>query len=170
MLKALGIAHKTEQNAVRLGIGNRAQAETAAYELLDLGERVYVEAMHSAVAELLVGITRDTQFGLVLTLGSGGILVEILKDSKTLLLPCPRAEIEDALNQLRTAPLLHGYRGRPRGDIEATIDAIMAIQNYAVTNAERLVELDVNPLLVGAEGTGVHAADALIVLQEQANV
>ena len=170
VLKALGIAHKTERDAVRLGLANRADTKAAARELFALSQRVYIESMRTAVAELLVGITRDVQFGLVLTLGSGGILVEILQDSKTLLLPCSREEISAALGELKSAPLLHGYRGRARGDIEAAIDAIMAIQSYAVSNADSLIELDVNPLLVGAEGSGVYAADALIVLQEQANV
>ena len=170
VLKALGIAHKTEHNAVRLGLESREQTEAAAGELFELSDQVYVESMHSAVAELLVGITRDARFGLVLTLGSGGILVEILRDSQTLLLPSSRADIRQALMQLKSAALLEGYRGRSRGDIEAVVDAIMAIQDYALNHADRLIELDINPLLVGAEGSGAYAADALIVLQEQTHV
>ena len=72
--------------------------------------------------------------------------------------------------QLKSAALLEGYRGRSRGDIEAAVDAIMAIQDYALNHADRLIELDINPLLVGAEGSGAYAADALIVLQEQTHV
>ena len=170
VLKALGIAHKTEQNAVRLDLEQRDEIESAAADLFELSDRLLVEVMHSAVAELLVGVTRDTQFGLVLTIGSGGILVELLDDSKTLLLPCGRKDIENALTELRSAPLLNGYRGKPPADFGATIDAILAIQQYAIDTAERLVELDVNPLLIGARGTGVHAADALIVLEEQDHV
>ena len=87
---------------------------------------------------------------------------------KTLLIPSNRSEIEAALTGLRSAPLLNGYRGAPPADIEATVDAILAIQDYAITNAASLVELDVNPLLIGTHGKGVYAADALIVLEEQA--
>src|SRR3546814_14737512 len=78
-----------------------------------IGKGLYVERMVTApLAELLVGITRDPPFGLVMTLGSGGELVEMLRDTATLLLPATRSEIEAALLGLRSAPLLPGYRGR----------------------------------------------------------
>ncbi len=165
VLKALGIAHKTEHNAVRLNLGSAEAVGAAAGELLQISTEVYVEAMQSSLAELIVGVTRDPQFGLVLTIGSGGILVELLRDSKTLLLPASRDEITAALNELRSAPLLNGYRGRPAADIEACVDAILAVQDYALSNSDSLRELDVNPLLIGTDG--VFAADALIVLEEQ---
>jgi len=167
VLKALGIAHKTEYNAVRLNLGSPDAVGQAAGELLALSDQLYLEAMKPALAELIVGVTRDPQFGLVLTIGSGGILVELLKDAKTLLMPAGRGEIEAALASLKSAPLLAGYRGRPPADIDATIAAILAIQKYAISNANSLVELDVNPLLIGAQGQGVFAADALVVQQEQ---
>src|SRR3546814_14283967 len=82
-----------------------------------IGKGLYVERMVAApLAELLVGITRDPPFGLVMTLGSGGELVEILRDTATLLLPATRGEIEAAIADLRPAPLLKGSRGRPQGD------------------------------------------------------
>ncbi|MEM7562599.1 MAG: acetate--CoA ligase family protein [Pseudomonadota bacterium] len=165
VLKAMGIAHKTEQNAVRLNLESEAAVSAAAQELFELSDQLYLEAMvESSLAELIVGVTRDQQFGLVLTLGSGGILVELLKDSQTLLMPATREEVESALLKLKSAPLLQGYRGKPKADIKACVDAIMAIQAYAVANAETLSELDVNPLLVGPHGAT--AADALILLEE----
>lgn len=167
VLKALGIAHKTEQNAVRLNLQSADQVKMAADELLRLSGRVYLEAMiESVVAELIVGITRDTQFGLVLTIGSGGILVEIMEDCRTLLIPASRSDIEDALAELKSAPLFAGYRGKAKADINAAINAILAIQQFAIAESERLLELDVNPLLLCEKGKGVFAADALIVLQE----
>jgi len=167
VLKALGIAHKTEQNAVRLNVQSADQVSMAADELLRLSDRVYLEAMiESVVAELIVGITRDTQFGLVLTIGSGGILVEIMNDCRTFLVPASRSDIEDALAELKSAPLFAGYRGKAEADISAAIDAILAIQQFAIAESERLLELDVNPLLLCEKGKGVFAADALIVLQE----
>jgi succinyl-CoA synthetase beta subunit len=165
-MKALGIAHKTEHNAVRLNLVNEADVGQAAAELFTLSDQLYLETMKPAVAELIVGVTRDPQFGLVLTIGSGGILVEILKDSKTLIIPARRDEIEAAVASLKSAPLLEGYRGKPVADIAATVDAIVAIQQYAISNSDSLIELDVNPLLIGAQGEGVFAADALIVLEE----
>jgi len=170
VLKALGIAHKTEHDAVRLHLQSAEMVEEAAQALFELSERLYVEAMKPAQVELIVGVTRDPTFGLALTIGSGGILVEVLQDSATLLIPSSRQEIEAALTSLKSAPLLNGFRGRPRADIEAAVDAIEAIQQFAIANSASLLELDVNPLLVGAQGEGVFAADALIVLQEQKNV
>ncbi len=167
VLKALGIAHKTEHNAVRLNLSSAEEIHEAATDLFKLSDRLYLETMKPALAELIVGVTRDPQFGLVLTIGSGGILVELLKDVITLLIPSQRDEIETAVLNLKSAPLLKGYRGKPQADIDATVDAILAIQQYAIANANSLIELDVNPLLIGAQGEGVFAADALIVLEEQ---
>jgi len=167
VLKALGIAHKTEHDAVRLNLATAEEIEQAATELFKLGDQLYLEAMQPALAELIVGVTRDQQFGLVLTIGSGGILVELLKDAQTLLIPAQGDEIEAAVRSLRSAPLLNGYRGKPAADIEATVAAILAIQEYAISQSDSLIELDVNPLLIGAHGEGVFAADALIVLEEQ---
>ena len=167
VLKALGIAHKTEHDAVRLNLATAEEIEQAATELFKLGDQLYLEAMQPALAELIVGVTRDQQFGLVLTIGSGGILVELLKDAQTLLIPAQGDEIEAAVRSLRSAPLLNGYRGKPAADIEATVAAILAIQEYAISQSDSLIELDVNPLLIGAQGEGVFAADALIVLEEQ---
>ena len=166
VLKALGIAHKTEHNAVRLNLVSATEVEQAAGELFALSDRLYIETMVQApVAELIVGITRDPQFGLVLTIGSGGILVEIIKDSHSLLIPTEREQIEKAILSLKSAPLLNGYRGKAKADLKATVNSILSIQSYAIAQADKLVELDVNPLLLCAEGA--FAADALIVLEEK---
>jgi succinyl-CoA synthetase beta subunit len=170
VMKALGIAHKTEHNAVRLNLQSGEEVALAAQQLFELSDELYLEAMKPAQAELIVGVTRDPKFGLALTIGSGGILVELLKDSHTLLIPASTQEIEGAVKSLKSAPLLEGYRGRPKADIDATVQAIDAIQQFAIANSGSLLELDVNPLLIGAQGEGVFAADALIVLQEQNHV
>ena len=146
----------------------RQRVAIAASNLFRRGDRLYLERMvESVIAELFVGIIHDPQFGLLLTLGSGGILVEILRDSRTLLLPVSRKEVEQALTSLKSAPLIQGYRGRPEADLASAVDAVMAIQQYAISEQNRLVELDINPLLLCAKGEGVYAADALIVLQQE---
>jgi acetate---CoA ligase (ADP-forming) len=161
-LKALGVAHKTEHNAVRLNITSPAALRDAALAMAPLGSGLYVERMvESGIAELIVGISRDPLFGPVLTLGTGGILVELLADSQTLLLPAGKAEIEAALRRLKLFALLDGFRGRPKADLEAAIDTISGIANFALRHAETLVEMDVNPLIVCAKGAFI--ADALIV-------
>lgn len=163
-LKALGIAHKSERGAVRLGLTDGAAVHDAATALLALSDRLYVERMvDGGIAELIVGVTRDPLFGPVMTVGSGGVLVELLRDTETLLLPPTRAEIEAALRRLELFPLLDGYRGRPRADLEAAIDIIAGVADFAGVHAATLDELDINPLIVCAEGQGAWIADALIV-------
>jgi acyl-CoA synthetase (NDP forming) len=163
-LKALGIAHKSEQGAVKLNLTDEMAVRAAADTLSGLGNGLYVERMVSGgVAELIVGITRDPIFGPVMTIGSGGVLVELLKDSATLLLPASRGEIEAALRGLKLFPLLDGYRGRPKADRAAAVEAILGIADFAVANAAAIEELDINPLIVCAAGQGAWIADALLV-------
>jgi len=167
VLKAVGsaIAHKTELGAVKLNLRDEASVHAAATALIGLGEALLVERMiPDAVAELIIGIDRDPSFGPYLMVGSGGILVELVGDSRLLLLPASRDEIRDAIASLKLATLLAGYRGKPKGDIEAAIEAVLAIQRYALASAGRLVELDVNPLMVRPEGSGAVAVDVLIRL------
>jgi acyl-CoA synthetase (NDP forming) len=166
-LKALGLAHKSEHGAVRLNLRDAAGVRIAASDLAGLGSGLYVERMvQGGVAELIVGITADPLFGPVMTVGSGGVLVELLKDSATLLLPTNRNEVESALRGLKMFPLLDGYRGQARADLDAAVDAILGIADFAAQNAGRIEELDINPLIVCGEGKGAWIADALMVLQK----
>ncbi|WP_205315401.1 acetate--CoA ligase family protein, partial [Nonomuraea lactucae] len=162
------LPHKTEAGAVRLNLGGPDAVRAAVEAMSGLSERFLVERMvRDAVAELVVGAHRDPVFGLVITVGAGGVLVELLRDAARILLPASREDVRAALTSLAAWPLLTGYRGRPRGDVEAVIDAVAVVARYARAHADRLVELDVNPLLVLPEGHGVLAADALIRLTEE---
>ncbi|MEO5326012.1 acetate--CoA ligase family protein [Mesorhizobium sp. CC13] len=163
-LKALGVAHKSELGGVRLNLRTGEDVGAAAVALLPLGSGVYVEKMVSGgVAELIVGIVRDPLFGPVMTIGTGGVLVELIKDSATLLLPASRDEVEAALKGLKMYPLLDGYRGRARADVGAAVDAIMTIAAFVSDHADAIEELDINPLIVCGEGQGAWIADALLV-------
>ncbi len=171
-LKALGsaFAHKTELGAVALDLGCKAAVVAAVAEITqsaerngNRAERFLVEQMvDDAVAELLVGVKRDPQFGLMLVIATGGVLVELVADTTVLLLPVERPAVEDALAALKIDQLLDGYRGAPAGDRNATIDAILAVANLATDQWDTLVELDINPLMVRPDGDGVVAVDALI--------
>ncbi|MFC3725010.1 acetate--CoA ligase family protein [Neoaquamicrobium sediminum] len=166
-VKALGLAHKSEHGAVRLNLNDSGSVQTVAAELLRHSGQVYVERMIAGgVGELIVGVTRDPLFGPVMTVGTGGVLVELLKDSVTLLLPASRSEIEQALRGLKLFPLLDGYRGRAKADLGAAVDAVAGIAAFAVDNAAFIEELDINPLIVCAEGDGAWIADALLVTRE----
>lgn len=168
VLKAVSdqLAHKTEAGAVHLNLQNEAQLCAALEKMAGLSERFLVEQMaKDVVAEVIVGVTRDPQFGLSLTVGAGGVLVEILQDAVTLLFPVQPDQVRDALMALKMRPLLLGFRGRPAGDVEALVSAIMAVASFAESHAHHLLELDVNPVLVMAQGQGVLAVDALIRIQ-----
>ena len=166
-MKTLGIAHKTEHGAVRLGLSEPGEIRRAARELLRLGNGVLVERFETGVvAELIVGLHRDPQLGLLLTVGSGGIFVELAADSVTLLLPVAESEVRGALSKLRCAPMLEGWRGRGPIDVDAAVAAVLGIAEFAIANRDRIEELDVNPLGVGARGQGAVALDALIRTRE----
>jgi len=116
------------------------------------------------VAEIIIGVARDEQFGPYLLIGGGGILVELMKDSTSLLLPTTRQQALHALGQLKCAPLLNGYRGRPPADLNAVADIILAVAAMVENDPSAIMELDINPLMVLPEGQGAVAADALICL------
>ena len=128
-----------------LNLKDAESVSTAAHDLLPLGTGLYAERMvRDGVAELIVGFTRDPMFGAVMTLGTGGVLVELLRDSVTLMLPATRDDIEAALRGLKLYPLLEGYRGRPKADVAAAIDAIAGIAGFVQKNAGEIEELDIN--------------------------
>jgi len=165
VVKALStaIAHKTEAGAVRVGLADERQVRDAVAAMGGLADRFLVEKqVDDVVAELIVGVHRDPQFGLALTVGAGGVLVELMRDTVTLLLPTGRAEVREALRSLRIWPLLAGYRNRPAADVDAVVDAVLALAGYARVHQDTLMELDVNPLLVRPDGAV--AVDVLVRL------
>ena len=164
------LVHKTDVGAVALNQKTAEAVEAAVARIgaavagvPEAGECFIIERMiEGAVAELIVGVRREPPFGLALIVGSGGELVDVVEDSQAILLPADRGAIADALDSLRAARLMDGFRGRPAGDREAAIDAIVAIAAFAEHHRDRLVELDVNPLPVLAKGQGAFAVDAMI--------
>jgi len=167
VLKALGVAHKTDVGGVQLGLADANAVSDAIAEMSDLSVSFLVERMvQGVVVELIVGVARDEQFGPYLLVGGGGILVEMMRDSVSLLLPTTNEWVLEAFSKLKCAPLLKGFRGAPPADLEAAAEAIMAIAAMVENDPEAIVELDVNPLMVLAKGQGVVAADALICVNQ----
>ena len=167
VVKAVGadLAHKSELGAVALDLSDAEEVRAAATRMSRLGEALLVEPMIAdGVAELILGVIRDPQVGLCLVVGSGGVLVELLADRALLLLPTTADAVREAVQGLKGAPLLRGFRGRPAGDLDAVVEAAMAVARFAAAHADRLVELDVNPLIVRPAGKGAVAADVLIRL------
>ena len=162
-LKGLGVAHKTEAGAVKLNLQSVAEVEAAATAMAGVATGYLVEKMVAKpVAEIIVGAMRDPVAGPVLSVGAGGILVELLEDAVVLPLPTTREAIREAIAGLKVAKLLNGYRGQPKGDVEALVAAVAATADYVVSNASNVEEVDINPIMVLPAGMGVVAADALI--------
>jgi acyl-CoA synthetase (NDP forming) len=171
VIKAVGahLEHKTEVGGVVLNVRSGADADAAARRLSQLSDTLLVEEMiGDGIAEVLIGLIVDPQFGQVLVLGAGGILTEMLSDSATLLPPFTAASVESALRGLKLARLLAGYRSKPPGDTRALIDTVLNVTRYASAHRSALVEIDVNPVIVRPRGRGAVAVDALIRLNKHA--
>jgi acetyl-CoA synthetase len=157
------LEHKSDVGGVALNIRTRAEAEAAADRLSRLSDALLVEEMVAdGVAEILIGMTVDPQFGQVLVLGAGGVLTELLRDTVSLLPPFTAAAIESALTRLKVGKLLAGYRGKPAADVAALVETALACTRYAAANVDKLLELDINPVIVRPAGRGAVAVDALI--------
>jgi acetyl-CoA synthetase len=168
VIKAVGshLEHKTEVGGVVLNVRSAAEAAAAAARLAQLSDRLLVEEMTTdGVAEILVGLIVDPQFGQVLVIGAGGILAELVSNSVSLLPPWTADTIRAGLATLSVTKLLGGYRGRPAGDVDALVEAILGIGRYACTNMNSLIEIDVNPIIVRPQGKGVMAVDTMIRLK-----
>ena len=128
------------------------------------GEVTEREPLGGGVAELLVGVVRDPAHGFVLTIAAGGVMTEILQDSTSLLLPVTADDVTKALDRLRIAPILRGYRGKAAADSASIVGAVLAVQAYVTAHAAVLEEIEINPLICGPQGA--IAADALIRIGE----
>ena len=163
------ITHKSDLGGVELGLGSPAEVREAYRRVRAAGDAipgaqvdgVLVTAMRGGGLELLAGVTMDPTFGPVLTVGLGGLWVEILRDISLRVLPVDPAEVKRMLNELRGAALLHGSRGRPRADLDRLAAVVCALGDAAVSLGSSLRALEVNPLWVS--GGRVEALDALVV-------
>lgn len=189
VVKAVGMAHKTDAAGVEVGLADPESVAGAARRLAstDLeadsgsctsdgvdgmagrlasadGSTVLVESsVTGSVAELLVSVRLAPPVGVLLTVGAGGTLTELLADTAALLLPASPDEIRQALRSLRIWPLLAGHRGRPAGDVDAAVGAIVAVCAL-VRDDPRIVEIEINPLIVTPHSAV--AVDALMLLTD----
>jgi acyl-CoA synthetase (NDP forming) len=165
--KVTDVAHKSEVGGVIVGIANDEEMATAITALGDLSETLLIETCVSSVAvELLVAVARVDPCGYLLTIGSGGTLVELIGDSASSVLPVSREQIAQLLASLACWPLLTGHRGRKPADVDAVIDAVEAMCTF-VCERDDVVELEVNPLMVeafDASGSGATVVDALVTV------
>jgi acyl-CoA synthetase (NDP forming) len=172
------ITHKSDVGGVAVGLS----AETVGERLVQMAaevearagvrpQRYLVQEMVGGGTELILGMHRDP-LGTAILLGMGGVTAELFKDTTMRLLPADanglgalsRADALGMAKDLKTWPLLDGFRGRPKADVDALVDAILAFSRMAAQLGERLVEAEINPVFVLPQGQGVRAADGVVVL------
>ena len=157
-LKGQGVLHKSEEGLVALGLIH-SDLEQQATSMVSADGFLVEEMIADPIAELLVGIRRDPQYGIHLTLASGGIMTELWHDSQSLILPVDGHVIKGALVALKLAPVLYGFRGRPAADMESAIDQILALCDL-ITSNQSIVAIEINPLIITSSKAVV--ADALL--------
>jgi acyl-CoA synthetase (NDP forming) len=170
--QAAALSHKTDAGGVILGLNDARAVETGWMQLHANVARaaphvtldgVLVETMARRGVELIVGARNDAEWGAVVLVGLGGVLAEILQDSRLIPATLTRPQIVEELYRLKSAALLRGYRGAPALDIDAAAD-IVAKVGALVSATDRIREVDINPVVLYPAGEGGVALDALIVL------
>ncbi|MFF1811553.1 acetate--CoA ligase family protein [Streptomyces sp. NPDC058251] len=174
VMKASGaqIAHKTELGLVKIGLTSASQVRDAYRELTDIAryegitlDGVLVCQMVERGVEMVVGVTHDQLFGPTVTVGLGGVLVEVLRDAAVRVPPFGEDQARAMLAELRGRALLDGVRGAPPVDVDALVEVVVRVQRMALELGHDVAELDINPLMVLPRGQGAVALDALVVCQ-----
>jgi succinyl-CoA synthetase beta subunit len=166
------ILHKTEAGAVALNVTTPATVSAAYQRVLASAKRhvphaqiqgVLVQPMAPPGREVILGIKRDEQWGPMLMVGLGGVLVEALNDVALAPVPLGHGDALALLRRLKGARLFEAFRGSPAADIDALADLMVKLSQFAADHADDIAEIDLNPVLVHPEGQGVSVVDALIV-------
>ncbi|WP_432093795.1 acetate--CoA ligase family protein [Streptomyces sp. bgisy100] len=164
------LAHKTELGLVKVGLTSASQVRDAYRELTDIAryERIDLDGvlvcqMIERGVEMVVGVTHDSLFGPTVTVGLGGVLVEVLRDTSVRVPPFGEDQARSMLRELRGHALLEGVRGAPPADVDALVEVVLRTQRLALELGDGIAELDINPLVVLERGQGAVALDALVV-------
>ena len=168
------IAHKTEAGAIRLNVADVAGLRRAAHEVMGAARRYRPDARIDGVlaqemasgTEVIIGAVDDVYFGPTVMFGLGGVLTEVLHDVTHRFAPFDLATAHDMLAEIKGAALLRGYRGSPPLDVDALAEVLVRVSLLIADHADRIKEIDINPLFVRPAGHGVVAADALVVMHE----
>lgn len=167
------ILHKSDIGGVRVGIADGAQVELAWDDIMASARHhkpgatidgLLIEKMApGGGVDLMAGVTRDPVFGHVMTFGLGGVYVEILRDVTRRLLPLSPEDAASMVREMRCFAVLAGARGRPVSDVPALERLLLGVSEFVTANAQRIEEMDLNPIWVGAQGEGALPLDAVIV-------
>jgi acetyltransferase len=160
---APGVVHKSDVGGVALGLTNEAEVRAAFADVVQAGERGFVQHMAPDGMEVIVGAQRDAQFGPLVMFGLGGVYVEVLRDVAFHLAPLSAAEAQDMVAETAAGKLLAGVRGQAPGDVDAVVETLRRV-GQLMADHPQIAELDLNPLIVGAEGAGAWAVDVRVIL------
>ncbi|MSP39547.1 MAG: acetyl-CoA synthetase [Deltaproteobacteria bacterium] len=165
------ITHKTEAGAVRMNIQNESELRRCYGEILRnvqahdasaVIDGILVQEMVTGDREVIVGMTRDPQFGPVIVVGIGGIFVEVIKDIAMRIAPLTKSDALDMIGELKGYRMLKGVRGQAESDIDALAEILCRFSRLAIDLADEIAEVDINPLMVFEKGKGAVALDCLM--------
>jgi acyl-CoA synthetase (NDP forming) len=165
------VVHKSDSGGVKLGIQNGTQVGKAYTEILVNVKKHYpkakivgisVQKMAKQGIEVIIGMTKDAQFGPVIMFGLGGILVEVLKDVSFRIVPMTKRDASEMIGEIKGVPILKGYRGQDPADVPYLEDLIVKVSDFVDKNPE-IKELDLNPIF--AYKDGAMAVDARVILE-----
>ncbi len=165
------VVHKSDAGGVKLGLENAEQVEKAYAEMMASVKAAYpdavidgvsVQAMARKGVEVIIGMSKDPQFGPVLMFGLGGVLVELLKDVAFRIVPVAKIDANEMIREIKGFPMLQGFRGAEPADLEALEDLIVKVSDFVEANPQ-VKELDLNPVF--AYGDGAVAVDARVVVE-----
>jgi len=164
-LIAAEVVHKTESGAVVLGLKSAEEVQAEGQKLLSKthgkGSLLVQEMVQGT--EVLIGARTDPQFGPFLMVGLGGIFVEVLKDVSIRLLPIDEREAREMLKELRGYKVLEGVRGQGPRDVDALVKAMIGLSDIFAAHRNHLTDMEINPIMVRAQGGGVAAVDVRVV-------
>jgi acyl-CoA synthetase (NDP forming) len=165
------VVHKSDAGGVKLGIQNATQVGKAYSEILASVKKNYpkariigvsVQKMAKQGIEVIIGMTKDAQFGPVIMFGLGGILVEVLKDVSFRIVPMTKRDAGEMISEIKGFPILKGYRGQDPADVPYLEELIVKVSDFVDKNPE-IKELDLNPVF--AYKVGALAVDARVILE-----
>lgn len=168
------VTHKSDSGGVKLGLNNVTQVGNAYSEIVSAVKQHYPKAKIQGVSvqkmarpgvEVIIGMTKDAQFGPVLMFGLGGILVEVLKDVSFRIVPLLKKDAREMIKEIKGYPLLEGYRGQEPADVAFLEELIVKVSDF-IDKKPEIKELDLNPLF--AYKNGAVAVDARVILEPSA--
>ncbi len=167
-LMAEDIIHKSDTGAVKLNINNEVEIANAYDELMKIPSQseksISVQKMaDEPITELIIGMTTDAQFGPALMFGIGGILVELLEDVSFRIAPITEYDAREQIHEIKGFPILDGYRGKPKADIDAIVNTLLKISDLVIKH-EEINEMDLNPVFIYENG--LVCVDARIILKK----